>query len=157
MKPAARLPSTAFTSGFTLLEISIVLVIASMLVGLGAVMAGSLMSENELQKAVTQIETMGVEAVRRASSTRRQQVILFHEDRCELMDESGELVRTVKLPASGKLTLQQYYAKDLDDAAGQSLRVLPGCLLLPCRLVLSAAGGAYEFVLDPLTGGYRPE
>ena len=100
---------------------------------------------------------MGVEAVRRASSTRRQQVILFQEDRCELMDESGELVRTVKLPTSGKLELQQYYAKDLDDAAGQSLRVLPGCLLLPCRLVLTASGGSYEFVLDPLTGGYRPE
>lgn len=141
--------------GFTLLEIAVVLVIAMLLIGIGAVMASSLMNENAMHKAVTQIEVLGAEAVRRASTTRRQQVILFHEDRCELVDEASGSIRSAAYPANAQMTLQRYFDTKTTPAEGQSLRVLPGCLLEPLSLTLTSSSGEFQFGLDPLTGGFQ--
>jgi prepilin-type N-terminal cleavage/methylation domain-containing protein len=146
-----------FQAGFTLLEISIVLVIAALIVGMGAVMVSSLFNDHTIQKAVTNIEVLGVEGVRRASTYHRQQAILFYEDRCELWDETGELVRTVPLPGYYKLFIHRYYSKDFEESAGQILRIRPGCLCEPIQLMLKNGGDEFQFALDPLTGGYNPD
>lgn len=152
-----RIRPNAAAHGFTLLEISVVLIIASMLIGAGAVMVSSMMNDRAVQKAVSGIEALGVEAVSRASTYRRQQVIAFQEGRCDLMDETGELIRSVELPAGAKMLIHRYYAKDFTEAEGQAVRVLPGCLLEPIELILRDADEDFEFALDPLTGGFNPD
>ena len=151
-------PSSARRSsaGFTLLEISIVLVIASMIIGLGAMMVSSLFQEHAVSKAVTSIETLGLEGLNRASRFHRHQAIQFHEDRCELWDPQDGLIRSVSLPMGSALFIQRYYAKDFVEADGHRLEIIPGCLLEPIQLALKTAGDSFDFALDPLTGGYNP-
>jgi type II secretory pathway component PulJ len=141
--------------GFTLLEISIVLLIAMILLGMSSVMVSSLYAEHRVRSAVSAIEALGIEAMARASTYRRQQAITFLEDRCELMDESGELVRSVEVPSRAKLWLKRYLARDYAEANGQVLRIIPGCLCEPIQLRLASDDEDFDFALDPLTGGYN--
>ena len=157
MSPSASRCPRSLRGGFTLLEISVVLVIASLLIGAGAVMVSGMMNDRAVQKTVSGIEALGVEAVSRASTYRRQQVIAFQEGRCDLLDETGELIRTVELPSSSKLLIHRYYAKDFTDSEGQTVRVLPGCLMEPIELILRDSDEDFEFALDPLTGGFNPD
>ena len=157
LSPRRRIRPNAEAQGFTLLEISVVLVIASLLIGMSSVMVSSMMNDRAVQKTVSGIEGLGVEAVSRASTYRRQQVITFQEGRCDLLDETGELIRSVELPPSSKLLIHRYYAKDFTEAEGQAVRVLPGCLLEPIELILRDADEDFEFALYPLTGGFNPD
>ncbi|MBL9129723.1 MAG: prepilin-type N-terminal cleavage/methylation domain-containing protein [Verrucomicrobiaceae bacterium] len=144
------------TSGFTLLEITIVLIIASMIVGMGSVVVGSLFQDHSVNVAVTKIETLGLESVKRASTRHLRQAILFHEDRCELWDAQDGLIRTVPLPQGSELLIQRYFSPKFTESAGQRLDIIPGCLMEPVQLVLKTGSDEFAFALDPLTGGYNP-
>ncbi|MBE7496458.1 MAG: prepilin-type N-terminal cleavage/methylation domain-containing protein [Verrucomicrobiaceae bacterium] len=150
-------PTHSRKGGFTLLEITIVLIIASMIVGMGSVVVGSLFQDHSVNKAVTAIEVLGLESVKRASTRRMHQAILFHEDRCELWDAREGLIRTVALPGGSALLMKRYFSKDFTVAAGQRLDIIPGCLMEPVQLVLKTGGDEFAFALDPLTGGYNPD
>ena len=149
-------PARRSSAAFTLLEITIVLIIASMVISLGAMMVSSLFQEHAVAKTVTNIETLGLEAVKRSSHYQRHQAILFFEDHCELWDTRGDLVRRVDLPMGAILFIRRYYTKDFVESDGQRLDVIPGCLLEPIELVLKTGGEEFGFALDPLTGGYNP-
>lgn len=142
--------------GFTLLEIAIVLVIASMIIGLGAMMVSSMLNDNAVAKTVSEIEVLGLEGMKRASYRHRPQAILFHENRCELWDAQDGLIRTVTLPMGSKLLLQRYFSPKMGESTGQRLDIVPGCLMEPLQLVLQTAGSEFGFALDPLTGGFNP-
>jgi prepilin-type N-terminal cleavage/methylation domain-containing protein len=152
-----RIRPNAAAQGFTLLEIAIVLIIASLLIGAGSVMVSGMMNDRAVQKTVSGMEALGVEAVSRAATYRRQQVLSFQKDRCDLYDETGDLIRSVKLPAGAKMLIRRYYAKDFTDAEGQTVRILPGCLMEPFELMLRDVDEDFQFALDPLTGGFRAD
>ena len=112
MSPPAYRCSRSLQGGFTLLEIAVVLIIASLLIGAGLVMVSGMMNDRAVQKTVAGMEAMGVEAVSRAATYRRQQVLSFQKDRCDLYDETGDLIRSVALPAGAQMLIHRYYAKD---------------------------------------------
>ena len=64
-------------------------------IGMGSIMVSGMMNDRAVQKAVSGMEAMGVEAVSRAATYRRQQVLSFQKDRCDLYDETGDLIRSV--------------------------------------------------------------
>jgi prepilin-type N-terminal cleavage/methylation domain-containing protein len=155
--PRRRIRQNAGAKGFTLLEIAVVLIIASLLIGAGSVMVSGMMNDRAVQKAVSGMEAMGVEAVSRAATYRRQQVLSFQKDRCDLYDETGDLIRSVELPVGAQMLIHRYYAKDFAEADGQTVRILPGCLMEPIELILRDSDEDFQFALDPLTGGFNPD
>lgn len=157
MSPATSKCPCFRQGGFTLLEIAVVLIIASLLIGAGSVMVSDMMNERAVQKAVSGMEALGVEAVNRAATYRRQQVLSFQKDRCDLYDETGDLIRSVKLPIGAKMLIHRYHAEDFTDADGQTVRILPGCLMEPIELILRDVDEDFQFALDPLTGGFNPD
>lgn len=152
-----RIRPNAAAQGFTLLEIAVVLIIALLLIGMGSVMVSGMMNDRSVQKTVSAMEAMGVEAVSRAATYCRQQVLSFQKDRCDLYDETGDLIRSVELPDGAQMLIHRYYAKDFTNADGQTVRILPGCLMEPIELILRDSDEDFQFALDPLTGGFNPD
>jgi prepilin-type N-terminal cleavage/methylation domain-containing protein len=163
MRPLISSPVRRGPPGFTLLEISIVLFIMVLLVGLCIYSFGGLTAERELRKPVSELQRMTMEAVRRAALQEKPQVILFEPtgfairyrqdpDGIRQKDEDEFYIRRVKLPPAMKLTLRRWGAEKFVPAPGQRLVVAASGLCEPLTARFELGASWLEVTVDPLSG-----
>lgn len=155
-------------SGYTLLEVVIVLVIMALLMGLAVMSFDSVTGEQEIRRPVAEFQRMTLEAVRRAGLYERPQIITFDGGGFSMRyknDVNGQATtedtavwqRRVDLPASMKLFLKRFGSEKFTPASGQRLVIAPGGLCEPLTARFEMGRSWIEIALDPLSGGVRDE
>lgn len=124
-------------AGFTLLEMIVVLVIAALIIGVGASAVAQLTEEHALRKVTHDAEVMLMQAVTRALATTQPQGVNLEE-----------------LGGQAKLTVRRMGAVEFTPAAGQRLLLRPGGLCEPLTLRWQKDAAWISATLDPLTGGF---
>jgi|UniRef100_UPI0037845C49 prepilin-type N-terminal cleavage/methylation domain-containing protein len=124
-------------AGFTLLEMIVVLVIAALIIGVGASAVAQLTEEHELRKVAHDAEVMLLQAVTRALANTQPQSVNLEE-----------------LGRQAKLTVRRMGADEFTPAAGQRLLLRPGGLCEPLTLRWQKDAAWISATLDPLTGGF---
>lgn len=166
-EPRARHPGRA-KSGFTLLELVIVLVIMALLMGVAVVNFDGVDAERDLRRPASELQRMTMEAVRRAGLYERPQMILFdargfamrYRTDADGRRESGDNAvwqRRVDLPPAMKLSLRRFGSNRFAPAAGQRLSIAPGGLCEPVTARFELGASWIEVTLDPLSGGVADE
>jgi prepilin-type N-terminal cleavage/methylation domain-containing protein len=154
--------------GFTLLEVVIVLVIMSLLIGMAVVSVNSIDQEQDVRRPVSEFTRMTQEAVQRAGIYERPQVIQFDKKGFSMRyrtDADGRITtddtkvwqRRVEIPDGMKFTLRRFGSTKFAPAAGQRLVIAPGGLCEPLTARFELNGSWIETSLDPLSGGPRDE
>jgi type II secretory pathway pseudopilin PulG len=155
-------------TGFTLLEMVIVLAIMILLTGVAVISFDSMGREQELRRPVTELQRMTQEAVRRAGTYERSQTITFDSSGFAMRykshangkidgDDRALWERRVDLPRRMKLTLRRFGATKFTSAAGQQLVIRPGGICEPLTARFEIGSAWIEVALDPLSGGMREE
>ncbi|MFZ4763851.1 MAG: pilus assembly FimT family protein [Roseimicrobium sp.] len=155
-------------SGFTLLEMIIVLVIISLMMGMAVMRFDSVTAQQDLRRPVTEFQQMTLEAVRRASLYERPQFIYFdakgflmryRNDANGRADDKDSAIwqRRVDLPSGMKLSLRRFGSEKFAPAAGQRLSIAPGGLCEPISARFEKGAAWIEILLDPLSGGVSDE
>lgn len=153
---------------FTLLEMVVVLVIITLLVGVGVMSFDGLLREQEMRRPVSELKRMTQEAVRRAVQHERPQVIVFDGNGFSTRGEKAPqaangshqappLVDHARLPDGMTLVLRRFGAAKFTAAGGQRLMVTPGGLCEPLTARFEQGHSWIEVTLDPLTGGVAEE
>ena len=124
-------------AGFTLLEMIVVLVIAALIIGIGAAAVAQLTEEHALRKVVHDAEGVFMQAVTRTLATTQPQSVNLEE-----------------LGRDAKLTVRRMGADEFTPAAGQHLLLRPGGLCEPLTLRWQKDAAWISATLDPLTGGF---
>lgn len=155
--------------GFTLLELTVVLVIIMMMLGIGVMSFDSVAQEHELRKPVLEFKSMTMEAVRRAALYERPQVLIFDQQgmlmrlqapragASEGIETAGPRVKRFTLPPHMVLSLRRFGSDKFVPAAGQRLIIAPSGLCEPITARFEQGRSWFEVTLDPLTGGAREE
>ena len=124
-------------AGFTLLEMIVVLVIAALIIGIGASAVAQLTEDHELRKVAHDAEGVFMQAVTRTLATTQPQSVNLEE-----------------LGKQAKLTVRRMGADEFTPAAGQRLLLRPGGLCEPLTLRWQKDAAWISATLDPLTGGF---
>jgi len=124
-------------AGFTLLEMIVVLVIAALIIGIGASAVAQLTEEHELRKVAHDAEGVFMQAVTRSLATTQPQSVNLEE-----------------LSKEAKLTVRRMGADEFTPATGQRLLLRPGGLCEPLTLRWQKGAAWISATLDPLTGGF---
>ncbi|WP_395749799.1 Tfp pilus assembly protein FimT/FimU [Prosthecobacter sp.] len=143
-------------AGFTLLEMIVVLLIAVLIIGIGAGAVQRMSQENELRKASVEMEAVFMQAAQRAYATSMTQTVVFAEGGLELAGSnlpSGGASVSVSFPEGTRFQVRRMGSDRWAPAAGQRLMLLPGGLCEPLGLRLDWQGSTVRATLDPLTGG----
>ena len=150
--------------GFTLLEIVIVLVIITLILGLSVVSFDTVFQEQELRKPVLQFKDLTAEAVRRATLYERPQVLFFDKAGMVLPMRVGHQadgrpmpVKRLTLPPGMSLMLRRFGSEKFLPAEGQRLIVSPSGLCEPLTARFELGPSWFEVTLDPLTGAAKEE
>jgi len=170
MKPAPypRTRLLASAGGFTLLEMSMVMFIMAVLVGVSVFSFGGVSQEEILRRPALELQRMVMEAVRRASLYERPQTIAFDgrgftiRYRTDVNGQKGDSQqvwqRKVAMPETVRLSLRRFGSDKFAPAAGQRLVVAPSGLCEPVTARFEMAGGSFiEVAFDPLSGVVRDE
>ncbi|MFC5455999.1 type II secretion system protein [Prosthecobacter fluviatilis] len=123
---------------FTLLEMIVVLAIASLVIGIGAGAVQKLTEEHELLRAAHDAERILMQAMTRTLTTVQPQVIDL-----------------TTLSQGAKLTVRRAGKKTFDTATNQHLRLRPGGLCEPLTLRWQNGANWVSATLDPLTAGFQ--
>lgn len=124
-------------SGFTLLEMIIVLVIAALMIGVGAGMVGMMAEEHELRRVARDAEISFMQAMTRVLAT-----------------SAPQSVNLESLAFGRKLTVRRSGAKDFIPAAGQRMLLRSGGLCEPMTLRWERDTQWIVATLDPLTASF---
>lgn len=128
----------ASSSGFTLLEMIVVLAIAALIIGIGAGAAGMLMEEHELHGVARDAEVVFMQAMSRVLATTTPQAVNLDT-----------------LTYGRKLTYRRAGGSEFLPATGQRLLLRPGCLCEPFTLRWQQEDGRWiSATLDPLTAAF---
>lgn len=128
----------ASASGFTLLEMIIVLAIAALLIGLGASAAGMLADEHELRGVARQAEVTFMQAMTRVLNT-----------------SAPQSVNLDAVAAGRKLSVRRAGTSEFVPAAGQRMLLRPGGLCEPITLRWQQDNHWITATLDPLTASFN--
>lgn len=134
---AASLSCTP-ASGFTLLEMIVVLAIASLIIGVGVSAAGMLTEEHELRKVAQDAEVRLMETMTRVMTTSAPQSVSLDG-----------------LAAGRRLTVRRPGAKEFISAEGQRMLLRPGGLCEPLTLRWQQDTHWIMATLDPLTASFN--
>lgn len=143
-------------AGFTLLEMIVVLLIAVLIIGIGAGAVQRMAQENELRKVAGEVEALFMQAAQRAYSTSTTQMVMFDEGGLELAGSNlpaGGASMRVSFPEGTRFQLRRMGSESWGPAAGQRLMLLPGGLCEPLGFRIDWQGSMVRATLDPLTGG----
>ncbi|MCX6840461.1 MAG: prepilin-type N-terminal cleavage/methylation domain-containing protein [Verrucomicrobia bacterium] len=124
-------------AGFTLLEMIVVLVIAALIIGVGAGAVAQLTEENELRKVAHEAEGVFMQAMTRSLATTQPQSVSLEE-----------------LGGQARLTLRRAGVEEFVPATGQRVLLRPGGLCEPLTLRWQKGAAWMSATLDPLTGGF---
>ncbi|RBP35340.1 prepilin-type N-terminal cleavage/methylation domain-containing protein [Roseimicrobium gellanilyticum] len=164
LRPEPPPGAVSRAGGFTLLELVVVLVIISFVVGLGVMSFDGVVQEGELRKPVLEFKDLTAEAVRRATLYERPQVLIFDSAGMvmplRMRRESAGAVMRVKrftLPPGMSLMLRRFGSDKFAPAEGQRLIVSPSGLCEPLTARFQRGQSWFEVTLDPLTGAAKEE
>lgn len=154
--------------GFTLLEVSLVLFVMALLVGLSVYSFGGVSAEEDLRRPATELQRMTMEAVRRASLYEKPQVILFDQkgfimryradfDGKSRNEDERLWQRRIDIPPQMKLTLRRWGSDKFAAAAGQRLIIAPSGLCEPLTARFELQNSWLEMTFDPLSGNVMDE
>ncbi len=157
--------ATRTAGAFTLLEIVVVLVIISLLLGLGVMSFDGILREQEFRRPATGLKRMVQDAVRRARLDERPQVIVFEAGgfAMQLKKPAGEPGGAepgwdrVSVPSSMRLSIRRFGGERFLPAAGQMFVVAPGGLCEPITARFEEGSSWMQITIDPLSGGVREE
>jgi prepilin-type N-terminal cleavage/methylation domain-containing protein len=124
-------------AGFTLLEMIVVLVIAALIIGVGASAVAQLTEDHELRKVAHDAEGVFMQAMTRSLATTQPQSVSLEE-----------------LGRQARLTLRRAGAEEFVPATGQRVLLRPGGLCEPLTLRWQKGAAWISATLDPLTGGF---
>ena len=125
------------SSGFTLLEMIMVLAIASLIMTVGVSSLGLMADEHELRKVAQDAELKLMDTMTRAMTTTAPQVVNLEA-----------------LAAGRKLTIRRAGQREYGSADGQRLLLRPGGLCEPLTLRWQEEGRWLTATLDPLTASF---
>ena len=154
--------------GYTLIEITLVIFIMALFIGIAAVSFSGLSSEQDLKKPAAELEIMAREAVRRAGMYEQPQVIVFEktgfamryqEDASALASgaDTNIWVRHTDVPGNMKILLKHWGMKKWMPAAGERWIVLPSGLCEPIQVRMELGRSYIEMEFNPLTGAIADE
>ena len=154
-------------SAFTLLEITVVMFVMAVIVGVSVYSFSGVSGEEALRRPAVEFQSMVQEAMRRASLEEKPQVIEFdakgfatryrHAGPGRVAGADGEWIKRVAPPDDMRISLKRWREKAFTPASGQQMELLPGGLCEPLSLRFEQAGSWLEITLHPLTGGVREE
>jgi prepilin-type N-terminal cleavage/methylation domain-containing protein len=124
-------------AGFTLLEMIVVLVIAGLVIGIGASAVAQLTEEHELRKVAHDAEGVIMQAVTRTLATTQPQGVNLEA-----------------LAQGAKLMVRRAGTEEFISAEGQRMFLRPGGLCEPLTLRWQQDTAWISATLDPLTGGF---
>ncbi|MDH4455639.1 MAG: prepilin-type N-terminal cleavage/methylation domain-containing protein [Verrucomicrobiota bacterium] len=124
-------------AGFTLLEMIVVLVIAALIIGVGAGAVAQLTEEHELRKVAHDAEGVIMQAMTRSLATTQPQSVSLEQ-----------------LAGQARLTLRRAGVEEFVPATEQRLLLRPGGLCEPLTLRWQKGPAWVSATLDPLTGGF---
>lgn len=127
----------ASSGAFTLLEMIIVLAIATLLIGIGVSAAGMLADEHELRGVARNAEVTFMQAMTRVLNT-----------------SAPQSVNLDAVAAGRKLTVRRAGTKDFVPATGQRMLLRPGGLCEPITLRWQQDTHWLTATLDPLTASF---
>lgn len=125
-------------SGFTLLEMIVVLAIAALIIGLGASAVQQLTEDHELRKTSQSVERKIMQAMALVIATSQTQSVP--------LDAPG------MTPAGTRLTVRHAGMDEFVGSTGQRVVLRPGGLCEPLTLRWQKDGAWLSATLDPLTG-----
>ena len=168
MTPALSTRTRNHASGFTLLEMCMVLFVMALLVGISVFSFGGVSQEEALRRPALEMQRMVMEAVRRSTLYERPQTIAFDARGFAMRyrtDVNGQLSkddqqvwqRRVDLPPSVRLSLRRFGSDKFNAAAGQRLVVAPSGLCEPIAARFQMGDSWIEIAFDPLSGVVRDE
>lgn len=155
--------------GYTLIEITLVIFIMALFIGIAAVSFAGLSGEQDLKKPASELEIMAREAVRRAGMYEQPQVIVFEktgfamryqEDASALASNGADKniwVRRTEVPANMKILLKHWGMKKWIPAAGERWIALPSGLCEPIQVRMELGRSYIEMEFNPLTGAIADE
>ncbi|HBJ85801.1 MAG TPA: hypothetical protein DDZ88_18390 [Verrucomicrobiales bacterium] len=124
-------------AGFTLLEMIVVLVIAALIIGIGAGAVAQLTEDHVLRKVAHDAEGVFMQAVTRTLATTQPQVVNLEA-----------------LAQGARLSVRRAGTEEFISAEGQRLFLRPGGLCEPLTLRWQQDTAWISATLDPLTGGF---
>ncbi len=125
-------------TGFTLLEMIVVLAIAALIIGIGAGAVQRLTEEHQLQRTAHDAERVFMQSMTRTLLTAQPQEV----------DLEG-------LTGGARLTVRRAGSADFEPVSGQRLHLRPGGLCEPLTLRWQNGAAWVSATLDPLTGSFR--
>lgn len=128
----------ASSSGFTLLEMIVVLAIAALIIGIGAGSAAMMAEEHELRGVARDAESVFMQSMARVLST-----------------STPQSVNLDSITYGRKLTVRRAGGKEFLPAKGQRLLLRPGCLCEPFTLRWQQDSAWISATLDPLTASFN--
>ncbi len=155
-------------SGFTLLEMVIVLLIMVLLMSVAVMSFDGVAKVQQLRRPVAEFQRMTSEAVQRAGIYEQPQTIVFDArgfamryktdaDGRVSTEDNRAWERRVELPKEMRLSLRRFGAPKFAAAAGQRLVIAPGGLCEPLTARFELGSSWIEIELDALSGAVRDE
>ncbi|MEZ0387620.1 MAG: Tfp pilus assembly protein FimT/FimU [Verrucomicrobium sp.] len=154
---------------FTLLEMSIVLLIMALLAGVCLFSFGSLSVEETLRTPAVALQGMSMEAFRRTGVFEEPQTVEFGERSFSTRfrqvsgptasdpDSSSAWQKRVECPTGVRVLLRRFGSSTFQPAAGQQMVLVPGHLCEPLTARFELGASWLQITLDPLNGSIADE
>lgn len=125
-------------TGFTLMEMIVVLAIAALIIGIGAGAVQRLTEEHQLQRIAHDAERVFMQSMTRTLLTAQPQDVNLED-----------------LTGGAKLSVRRAGSTDFGSVSGQQLHLRSGGLCEPLTLRWQSGAAWVSATLDPLTGAFR--
>jgi len=161
-RPSLR---SSFQSGFTLLELTIVLFIMLLFLGAAAMSFSGISEEEKLRKPAAELQKMARQAVQRAGMYEETEAIVFEKNGFGIrFREDPQVTKAprvwfthVELGQGITLRVKRWGQRDWKSAAGQRWVMQPSGLCEPIMVRLETERSFLEMQFNPITGGVADE
>jgi prepilin-type N-terminal cleavage/methylation domain-containing protein len=148
LKP--RLPA----SGFTLLEVIVVMTIMILIIGIGYASFSFLEDDDPLEKPIQQLTQMSKHALNTAVLNHRGMIIGFNKDSFGIIGSEAEGMGSFSLSEDIKVSLRRWGDRDWAKAEGQIWYFGEQGICEPLKVRFEdKQGNSREVSFHPLTGG----
>lgn len=156
-------------SGFTLLEMMVVLFIMILLLGIAIFSFTGVQEREVIVKPAAELKRMAREAVGRAGLFEEPQMIVFEKDGFAMRyrgdasatatgaDPRSAWTRRVQVPENMVIKIRRWGTNQWQPATGQRWMVLPSGLCEPIGVRMELGRSFVEMQFNPLTGGVAEE
>jgi prepilin-type N-terminal cleavage/methylation domain-containing protein len=149
-------------SGFTILEVCVVLFIIAVMFAVAVPTASHLLDEEKLSRPIRELQTFARTARRNAMMENRSYVVLLLNDSYLLRPsddskDSGRKPDTYELPAGVTFAIERLGDKDFLKQTDAKWLFSPNGLCEPMKFIFHRKGDWVRFHVDPLTATIENE